>query len=270
MEARTIILEGTCNFRDFGGYPAAGGALVKRGLLYRSDNLSRLAPRAFERFAALGIRTLVDLRTEDERLYRPNSLPPGANPRAVELPMSNSPRLDKRWTALEKAWFMLSGGMQRVDRRFTVEMYRGMPRRNERAIAGLFRALLVPGAFPALVMCSAGRDRTGFAAAMILRALGVPAQDVLADYCLLEDGAASVRERFVRNMRALSLYRVRAEAIREFFTPQPEYLEAAFEAIEREHGSVENYLRDRAGLADADRDALRAALLEEAPCHTAS
>jgi protein-tyrosine phosphatase len=268
MQERTIALKGTCNFRDFGGYPAADGTVVKRGMLYRSDNLSQLSPRAFERFMALGIRSLADLRTEAERLYRPNTVPPGANLRVAPLPMSNAPQLDRRWTSLEKAWFMLSGGMKRVDRSFTAEMYRGMPGRNGPALAGLFRLLLDPDAYPVLIMCSAGRDRTGFAAAMTLSALGVPAAAVLEDYCLMEDGAARVRERFVRNMRALSLFRASRATIREFFAPQPEYLLAAFEAIERDHGSVENYLRERAGLSVAGRDALRAMLLEAAPCTT--
>lgn len=268
MQERTIPLEGTCNLRDFGGYPADGGAVVKRGLLFRSDSLSKLPARAFERFSTLGIRTLIDLRTKRERLYRPYRFPPDPNRRAIHLPIPPEPELDKRWTNIEKTWFMLSGGMKKTDRAFTSAMYRRLPARAEPALAVLFPLLLDPGAYPVLIHCTAGRDRTGFAAAMILRALGVPAETAIEDYCLIEDGARRAREGLVRSMRALSLFQMSREAIVEFLTPQAEYLRAAFESIEAEHGSVESYLERRLGFSGADRGALRALLLTEARCTT--
>jgi len=262
MQERLIPLEGTYNFRDFGGYPAAGGTMVKRRTLYRSDNLSQLSPRAFARFASLGIRLLVDLRTEYESVHRPNATPPGLDLRVERLPISIAPELEKKWSNLEKAWFMLSGRMERLDLEYTFDLYRRLVENAAPALARLFELLLDPGAYPVLILCMAGRDRTGFAAAMVLSALGVPLETVLEDYCLTDVYAAKSMDRMVRTMRALSLFRTTSQTIRQFFAARPEYLRSAIEAIESAHGSVEAYLRDRAGLTDASRTTLRSLLLE--------
>ncbi len=258
---RRHSLGGTCNFRDFGGYETLDGRRVRSGLLFRSDNLSRLSTRDFDRFRALGIRTLADLRTESERATRPNRLPEESGITSEHLPISILPELERRWTNRERIGFVLGGHVGRLDGALLRAAYRHLPERAAPSLRRLFAILQAPRPSPLLVMCMGGKDRTGFCVAMILSALGVPISTALEDYALTNEYAAERVDRAVRVLRVLTLGRVREESLRPFLEARREYMAAALDDIRTSHGSVDSYLEHAAGLIPASREAIRAALL---------
>jgi protein-tyrosine phosphatase len=160
---RHIELGGTLNLRDLGGYPAAGGGFVRWRTLLRSDALHKLDSAGLDALSELGLRSVVDLRTELEAETAPSALD--------GLPV--------RHTHIS----ILSGDMQSLPLELEA-IYRYMVTECGDAIGTAIGALCAVDAVPALVHCSAGKDRTGIVIALVLATLGVPDQVIAADYAL--------------------------------------------------------------------------------------
>ena len=235
MNPRVIALQGATNCRDLGDIRTTDGRVVRRGLLFRSDALAELTEADFERLEAIGLRTVCDLRHESERIRKPNRLPPGMEIRqhaigffprgAKELIPSLGPHSDEM--TVHSA---LTG------------YYRHFPLDHASDYARMFEAILEPDALPALVHCTSGKDRTGFGIALILMALGVSREDIVADYLLSNLAPRDLRFMFPKGVpeSALSaLMKVRAD-----------YLEASFAAIDEHWSSEQHFLHDAVGLSD--------------------
>ena len=257
-------MEGATNFRDFGGYKTVDGRRVKWGCLYRSDQLSALTDVDLVTLSGLGLRVVYDLREDEERRRRPSRLGDGL-PRVVELALPN-PADDSR----EFETRILSGNIDNID--FRQEMIRQYqcfvtePRYNQQFMT-LLKDLAQPASeLPVLIHCAGGKDRTGFAAAVILLTLGVAKECVMRDYLLsntcrlkeLESSFETIRkcreERGVHTANLGSIwFALRAE---------PDYLEAAIQMASSMYVSFQAYLRSGLCLSDEEQDRLRHALLE--------
>lgn len=255
-----IRLDGAVNCRDFGGIPGAGGKQVRAGRLYRSDQLSALTPADFTRLEALGIGLICDLRSVKERERLPTRWPEGRPPAFLSLDVEGDPRAGAIafWDRIGAA-----GGEADI-RGAMLDLYRGLPLRFEKALPILFDRLLEADGPPLLIHCHAGKDRTGFACAMILAALGVAPEAISEDYLATRaaaddlaarSGIAAAAER--RLGVALS-----PTALMLIESVLPEYLEAALDAVESAYGSRDAYLRRIGGLSGAKRDRLQTLLLE--------
>lgn len=173
--SRSLPLAGATNFRDLGGYVGHGGRAVKWRRIFRSDHLAGLTPEDQALLADLGVARAVDFRGQAESAayayalpgvqYHPLHIEPTVVQRALELQ-----RAGRQLTAQDAV-----GLMQ--------DTYRGFVHDNAPRFAELFRLLLASDA-PLVFHCTAGKDRTGFAAALILLALGVPRDVVMHDYLL--------------------------------------------------------------------------------------
>ena len=244
-----IAFDGAINFRDFGGAGTRDGRRVARGRLYRSDALWQFTDADLERFAALGIRTVCDFRADHERERWPNRLPAVAPPRNLGLGFTPQ--------GTQAAWAAVNSGQMDAQgvRAYMREHYRAIATVHREFYAQMFRAMLEPDALPFLVHCASGKDRTGFAAAIILTSLDVPREAVVADY-VISDRALHRRDLwhlFHRDVDPGAYQAVGAAA--------PEYLAGSFEAIDIQWGGADGYLRDALGLTDADRARLRDLLL---------
>ena len=244
-----VAFEGAINFRDFGGQRARNGRRVARGRLYRSDALWQLSDADLERFGALGIRTVCDFRADLERERWPNRLPPDA---------ATLRSLGLGFTPLgtREAWDAVNRGELSADgvRAYMCDHYRALAGAHTEYYAAMFRALLEPDALPFLVHCASGKDRTGFAAAIILLSVGVDRRDVLADYVL--------SDRYRRDLWHLFHREVDPGAYDAVGAAAPAYLEASFEVIDQRYGGEARYLREVMGLSDADLARLADLLLE--------
>ena len=140
-----------------------------------------------------------------------------------------------------------------------IAVYRDFPRTHADAYAAIFRHLAA-GDVPLALHCSAGKDRTGVAAALILSALGVPRATVIEDYALTDQLLDPDRMR--ASAATAEMATMPPDVLAAVLRSDPAYIEAAFDEIETRHGGVEGYLRSALGLSDADIAAMRARLLD--------
>ncbi len=245
--ARSIALAGASNFRDLGGYAGHGGRTLRWRRLFRADHLAALSPADLQVLRDLGIARTADFRGESERSAFACALPGVAQHHLTIEP-----------TVVQRAQQLLQSGHQLTAQDavgLMQDTYRGFVHDNAPRFAQLFGLLLDSDA-PLVFHCTAGKDRTGFAAALILLALGVPRAVVMQDYLLTNAlyrrpaGVASAAPGDVLQV----LWRV-----------QEDFLEAALHSIEAEHGGIQPYLERVLGVNAAAQERLAALYLEPRP-----
>lgn len=251
IDSRFILLEGGRNFRDLGGLRTADGHGVKSGLFYRSGPLGSLTEQGRADFARLQVTRIVDLRTTDERSHDAYSQKDtfGGAYWARDYGMSLG---DMRSLFSDPAKLTAENmrGMMTM-------AYRTMPREQAPAYRELF-ASLVAGKGPVVVNCTAGKDRTGIAAALVLTALGVPYETVRADF-LLSNGAPGMNTLGGSLPSALS--RLPADVTAPLIGVEGVYLDTAFAALRQDYGSVDAYLQKELGVGPRERAQLRRRML---------
>ena len=114
---------------------------------------------------------------------------------------------------------------------------------------------------PVVWHCSAGKDRTGFAAAILLRILGVPKEVVMEDYLLSKEYSLAARQTELTLVRWLESEEA-AEALETLLGVEASWLQAAFDTIDEQYGNFDTYVEQALGLTEADIAALQAKLLE--------
>lgn len=243
---RLVPLQGVSNFRDLGGYAGAGGRAVKRGRLYRSAALAGLTDHDWARLAELGLRTVCDFRAEHECQTAPTRVPHGGVPAIVPLPIRSSGGASLRDLFASAA--ATPGGVRNA----LMQAYREYPLTHAERYRALFATLTEADSYPLVFHCTAGKDRTGFAAALVLTALGVSADDVLADYLLTNTHWQG---------RELLPYDLPDDVRAALIAADADYLAAGFAAVAAAHGSVEAYLERALGVDDAARARLHDLLL---------
>ena len=254
-----IELRGSRNLRDLGGYRTMDGREIKKGVLYRSDHLSKVTKRDVERVAALGVKTVYDLRGEEERERDPQRLPEIVSMKVVSLPIFYQ-GLDPYVTARR---IVISGDVEEGEfHDVMVEAYRAYVLDFRTQWSLLLKGLAEPGTLPALIHCTYGKDRTGLAVAIVLRSLGVPRENVMEGYLLSNKFWESKTELYSCLANCASCFRTPRSEVRALMEVRPEYLEAAFAAIDEKYGSFEGYLHEGLGIDELTLQRLRSALLE--------
>jgi protein-tyrosine phosphatase len=224
------------NFRRVGAREP-GGALRN---LYRSDHLGALDEADAREIAALGIRRVLDFRGVQERAAA-----------ACRLPGVTVHSLPIEPTIVQKLSDLLAAGHRLTGAEVTAHMqdtYRGFVRHNTERFAEFFAHLLASGE-PTVFHCTAGKDRTGFAAALLLKAVGASDDEVMHDYLLTNDRLVLPQE---------SRMGLPREAMVVLWRVQPDFLRAAFEEAEASWGSVDAYLREGLAIGPAERERLAA------------
>lgn len=244
-DARRLALAGTWNLRHVGGYESAAGRIADR-MLWRGDALRALDDDGRRLLAELPLRTVIDLRDDGERDAMPNRLD-GVGARIVTIPLrvrgiAGEPGADvETWRAGDLSGF-----------------YVYLARTRAAEIAAAVAALAGPGALPALVHCTAGKDRTGVVIAVALSALGVADADVIADFALSSSYLDAAFADHAR--RAMATPVDRRASDRVLLDAEPEWIAAALAAIRAGHGDAAAYLFAH-GVEPQALDALGAALV---------
>jgi protein-tyrosine phosphatase len=244
--ARHVEVAGCFNFRDLGGYPAAGGMTTRWRRLFRSDGLVGLSDEAMASLAALEVATVVDLRSPGEVANRGRFA--HETVRYHHLPFTESlPGADE--------------AAQWDDHRFVSARYTNILVDASAAVVSAVEVLAAPAALPAVFHCSVGKDRTGVLAAVVLGLLGVPDEVIVADYALSQVAV----ERFLGSLRTSVSDSAESSALVERYAPallsaSPESMAGFLAGVRRDHGSFEG-LADDLGIARAASQ-LRAELLQ--------
>lgn len=243
---RSLPMAGATNFRDLGGYAGQDGRVVKWRRIFRSDHLAGLTATDQALLAELGVTRAIDFRGKAEGAahayaipgvaYHPLVIEPTVVQRALELQATG-----RALTAQDAV-----GLMQQT--------YRGFVHENAPRFAELFRLLLASDA-PTVFHCTAGKDRTGFAAALILLALGVPRDTVMQDYLLTNN--------LYRRPAGMGSH-APEEVLAVLWRVQEEFLDAALHMVDQDYGGVQTYLVDVLGVDAAAQRQLVAQYLQPA------
>lgn len=236
MSAPNILNPG--NFRDLAQYTGAAGRPLRQGRIYRSDHLGALTAADVAALSVLGLQRVLDFRGVTERESAACALPGVAvHSLAIEP------------TVVQVLAAMVAAGETITPHDVVVHMqdtYRGFVRDNSPRFAELFTHLLASDA-PLVFHCTAGKDRTGFAAALVLHALGVSGDDIMRDYLLTNQRLKPP---------SAERYGLSPEVAHVLWRVQPEFLDAALSAVAQDHGGLDGYLRDTLGVGPQEREHL--------------
>ena len=254
---RRVTMSGTRNFRDIGGYVGRDGRQVRWGRVFRSDALHRLTGPDLVVLDRLGVGVVVDLRGESEALEAPNRLdgPVAAPIERVHLPMGEGGQGVQRWIDQ-----VASGAIDEITVGDVVAIYLAHLESYALFFGSVVRRAAATTERPLLVHCTAGKDRTGLAAALILASLGVADADILDDYELTNRYRSVARVGELRGELAAAGADI--DRMLPYFTARRGVMAATLAELRARHGSVEGYLTGPGGLDPAILDALRDALLD--------
>ena len=245
--SRSLNLPNAPNFRDLGGYTGHAGSTVRWRRLLRSDHLGNLAADDLALLSShLGqsVRVL-DLRGVTERQSAMCAIP---NATVHSLPIE--PTILHQLTDLLEAGHELSSADVVV---LMQDTYRGFVRANTPRFASLFGHVLEAHDAPIVFHCTAGKDRTGFAAALLLLALGVSRDVVFEDFLLTNT--------YLQAGPPAALV-MPAEVVSVLYRVQEEFLHAAIEAVDADFGGFDGYFREGLSLGPQELERLRQLYLQ--------
>ncbi|MEC0229356.1 tyrosine-protein phosphatase [Paenibacillus alba] len=258
---RRLPLQGSLNFRDMGGYETSDGRYLQWGMLYRSEELSGLTEADRLYLHNCGLKLICDYRAEYEAELKPN--PSIENARQVGIPIEvESSRHRSRMNYMDMiANDMLhllgpSGEMLTfANERYVADF--------AKSYAILFDLLLTPGNLPMVQHCAAGKDRTGFGSALVLLALGVPEQTIMADYLLTNAFREEADQQILASIKPKLKREADGEVLLAMMQARAEYLQAAFDEIYVRYGNMDRYLEEALGLTISKRKQLQDMLLTD-------
>ena len=247
LRSRDLIWDGCLNVRDLGGHAVAGGGETQFGRIVRADTVRRLSAEGWRALVDYGIRTIIDLRTDEERAADP----------PAELPvevlhvkfMDDTPEVFAEADAASLAAPDLVAATRDVYLIFLEAFHRN--------IAAVIEAVADAPEGGVVVHCAGGKDRTGLTVALLLRLAGVAVHDIAADYALSEERLRPRHERWL----AEAADKEERERLRRMTVTPYASMVGVLEELERRHGSVQAFLVSggaSAGIAERIRTRLTA------------
>jgi protein-tyrosine phosphatase len=236
--ARKLYFDSMHNFRDLGGYQARDGLSLKWGLIYRADKLAGLSEEDQRFLERLNIRRVVDFRSDEERYDAPHTFLAGSSISVDILPVPVEAAEIEKVTARLQEENVNSEDIAR----FLIEANREMIERFTAEYKQWLHSLLIDGNLPQVFHCTAGKDRTGLAAALLMRILGVSPETIMVDYMATNTYTAERVNNLVQYIHQATMHQVNEDVIRTLFRVQERYLNEAFNTIDEHYGSFSNYL----------------------------
>lgn len=258
------ILVTVPNLRDLGGWPCGDDRQVRHGLLFRSDRLSRLDAPGLRAMSALGIRTVYDLRTQQERSADPDRVPEGTELVGLDVLADSAMSIPAHLLGLLNDPPTATAALHdaAVNDLFDTAYREFIALPSARAgYRALFQGLASPQRVPALFHCTTGKDRTGWAAAVLLLALGVSPDDMRRDYLRSND---SLLPALAPLFEAFDAAGGDHRVLLPVLGVRERYLDTALRVMAAEFGSLEGYVTDGLQLPAGTIDRLRATFTEPA------
>jgi len=254
---RNVGIASIPNLRDLGGYTTSDGKTVATGRVYRSNQLSNIPPDDMQKLAALHLKNAYDLRTEEERKKRPEELPKGVNYVVLDVladsPQAGPAMLEKLMADPKLANMQLGGGKIEAAFQSSYREFISLPSAKT-GFHKLFVDLGDSKQVPAVFHCTTGKDRTGWAAAAFLTLMGVPRDKVYEDYLRSND---YILPAYKNAIDAFVAGGGDAEIPKAILGVKKEYLDAAFDEMQKKYGTMEKYFAEGLGIDVAQQQALR-------------
>ena len=249
LQPRDLVWDGCLNVRDLGGLPTRDGGETRLGSIVRADSVRQLSDEGWEALVAHGIRTVVDLRGDDERAEDP---PAELPVEVVHVPFFEAN--DAEWHEIRRELDAAVAAAPDVPTA-TRDVYMIFLERFRDNVAAAVRAVAAAPEGGLVIHCVGGKDRTGLLTAFLLHLAGVEDEEVAADYALSEERLRPRHERWF----AAAESDEELERLQRIAQTPAASMVGVFAELERRHGGVEGYLRD-AGVADEEIERLRTRL----------
>lgn len=265
------ILTGAPNARDLGGIETMDGRRIKPNRLIRSGMLARLTDEDVEYLKSAGLKTVVDFRTSAERVQKPDRVIDGAE--YIVCPMledkTDGITRDKPESEDEEAQRTLKmarrlmehdpDGVRQMRSLYPILVTLDHSLEHYRRF---FEILLKHEDGALLYHCTMGKDRVGTATALLLTALGVPREGIVADYMITRERCAPGTQRLLNNCRKFTDDEAVLEFVYRLDTVQEDFIAATFETIDEVHGGMDRFLRNKMGLDAAAIERLKLLYLD--------
>jgi len=248
---RHIKMDGTVNFRDLGGIKTTNGKKIKWGKIFRSDKLSKLTQNDFETLAKLKIHADIDFRTHAEVKKEPDTIP--SSIQYHNLSIGRDTMINN--SILKNMATMSSDSLEKI----MLNIYIEFPIVWSEKYKKFFELISNENNLPCVYHCTAGKDRTGIATALVLYVLGVDFETIKHEYEL------SNYYRFNEDRKAALFFSnkgVRFDMTQTMMKVKGRYLDAIFNAIILKYGSIDSYLNHQLGIDEEMKTKLRMQLLE--------
>lgn len=249
LSNRHIYFKKADNFRDLGGIKTKDGKIVRWGMVYRSDNLSKLKEREFKKFSSLNIKTVYDLRTAGEITGNADNLPEDVA--YVHLPIVKD---TANVLASIRGQIIKGQITEEQSLEFMKELYSTIIADNSDQLR-LMIYNIVQSESPVLYHCSAGKDRTGIVTALLFSILRVDRETIVNEYLLSDYYRREKLQGILKLAKAARVVRPKIEigAIQNFMDVDERYLNEAFKVIDSKYGGMESYIRNQLQITDAQQ-----------------
>jgi protein-tyrosine phosphatase len=253
MTFEVIKCNNAYNMRTIGGMKTPDGLTVRKYILFRSDNLAYLSNDDLDRLNLFSIKKIVDFRSQDEKTKEPDVLPENAS--YMELPIEADKKIKEELVSI------LNGTLKRDMSEFLVEANRDFVT-NYSHVFSKFIKDFIKYAKPTLFHCTSGKDRTGFASALILFILGVEREDVLTEYLFSNECIErTIDKQYEKISTALSISIEDCKKMDCLLKVQIKYIEAALDKIDELYGNMDNYIKNGLELTSGEIEQLRRIML---------
>ena len=245
---RGVELEGAVNFRDLGGYATSDFRSILRGRVYRAGDISMLTDADMEELKRRKIYTVIDFRGESEAAAAPGRLLPGAEYLLLPAGSGNS---------TDMASFT-NGHVSGSD--LMIAFYSDVSVFKEKYRPFFYKLLMLPDTSAVVFHCSAGKDRTGIAAALLLYILDIPMETIMSDYVISNHYRMNENKIMIDYM--VNELEIDQKMATEIMDANPRYLETMFNALKKKYGSIDSFLYKELGIDENFKFQLREKFLQ--------
>jgi len=258
---RKLPIEGAHNFRDLGGYKTNDNFSVRWGAIYRSDALHDLTDQDLEYLERLKLKAIIDFRSSNEISEEPDRKIKNTEIHLLSIdPFQDSSLLDSDKSFQEIQRDMFSGEVDLSN--FLVDFNKDLVTKFSPVYKAFIDTLIANEGLPIVFHCTAGKDRAGFAAALVLSILGVPRDVIIKDYLATNSYTKESIDEKLMKIKLYSFFQANTENLRKVMGAEERYIQAAFDAIDHEWGSIEAFYENGLELSQIEIDKLRSFYLE--------
>ena len=244
------------NFREFGGYTTNNGEVIQFGKLFRSGHLANASSRDLDKLSKLGIRTIIDLRTQFESNYHPDRLPVDDGIQSFHIPINDS-NIAKLFRENLPELQKLAENSTAHD--IMIQIYQNFITKFTNEFREFIHTVLEYGDDPILWHCTGGKDRTGFASALILKILDVPDEKIYDDFLLSRIHMERLKWELL--ILGLKCGMKTKKFVKGLIGINRNWLETSFKVIDQQWGSFDNYIHDGLNLTEENINTLKTKLL---------